>query len=219
MVVAVIADIVASREAPDRDVLQREIESAALAIEEARARAVQRWWPTVADEFQAVYGTVEDALVATLYLQLALPEGVACRFGLGLGDIKPVESMLADAIQDGPGWWAAREAVERAEALERGRLPGTRSRFVVHETQPAEARAQEAVVNAYLVLRDQVVADMSPRARRVAFESWRGQQQKDIAAREGITQAAVSQSINKPLVRALRLGATELGEAGGRPKG
>lgn len=219
MVVTVIADIVASREAPDRDVLQREIESAALAIEEARPRARQRWWPTAGDEFQAVYDSIEDALVATLYLQLALPEGVTCRFGLGVGDIKPVESMLADAIQDGPGWWAARDAVERAEALERGRLPGTRSRLVVHESQPAEIRAQEGLVNAYLVLRDQVVADMSPRARRVAFESWRGNQQKDIAAREGITQAAVSQSINKPLVRALRLGAAELGATGEKPVG
>ncbi|WP_345750515.1 SatD family protein [Microbacterium rhizophilus] len=211
MAVTIISDVVSSREAPDRDVLQREIESAALAVEKAHPRAVQPWWPTAGDEFQAVYDTIEDALVATLYLQLALPEGVVCRFGIGVGDITPVASMLAEAIQDGPGWWAARDAVQRAEERDRGRLPGGRSWLTVHESAPAELRAQEGIVNAYLLLRDQVVADMSPRARRAVFESWRGLQQKEVAEKEAITQSAVSQAINKPLVRALRLGARDLG--------
>lgn len=215
MAVAIISDIVSSREAADRNALQRDIESAALAVEEAHTRARQPWWPTAGDEFQAVYDTIEDALVATLYLQLALPEGVTCRFGIGVGDITPVESMLADAIQDGPGWWAARDAVKRAEERDRDRLPGGRSWLSVHETAPAELRAQEGVVNAYLLLRDQVVADMSPRTRRAVFESWRGLQQKEIAQNEGITQAAISQAINKPLVRALRLGARDLGRPAG----
>jgi hypothetical protein len=213
MTIAVIADIVASRSAPDRDAVQRAIEAATATVEEVRPRATQRWWPTVADEFQAVYETLEDALVATLYLQLALPEGVACRFGLGVGEIGPVESSLTDAIQDGPGWWAARNAIEHAEELEQGKLPGTRSWLVVHDTEPPERRAQAAVVNAYLLLRDQVVADMSPRARRAVYDTWRGRQQKEIAADEGITQAAVSQAINKPLVRALRVGAKDLERA------
>jgi hypothetical protein len=211
MVVAVIADIVASRAAPDRDAVQRDIEAAAREVERVLPRARQEWWPTVGDEFQAVYDTIEDALIATLYLQLALPEGVACRFGLGVGDIAPVESLLADQIQDGPGWWAAREAVSRAHDLDKGRLPGGRSWLTVHEQEPPAMREREAVVNAYLLLRDQVVADMNPRARRATFDSWRGLQQKEIAAKEGITQAAVSQAINKPLVRALRTGAKDLG--------
>ncbi|MEL5990374.1 SatD family protein [Microbacterium phosphatis] len=211
MVIAVIADIVASRAAHDRDAVQREIEAAAREVERTRPRARQDWWPTVGDEFQAVYDTMEDALVATLFLQLALPEGVACRFGLGVGDITPVESRLADRIQDGPGWWAAREAVGRANLLDKGKLPGVRSWLVVHEGESDALRAREPVVNAYLLLRDQVVADMNPRARRATFDTWRGMQQKDIAAKEGITQAAVSQAINKPLVRALRIGAREFG--------
>lgn len=215
MAIAVIADIIASRAAHDRDAVQRDIEAAAREVERVMRRARQEWWPTVGDEFQAVYDTVEDALVATLYLQLALPEGVACRFGIGVGDIVPVESQLADQIQDGPGWWAAREAVGRAHDLDKGRLPGVRSWLVVHEREGAALREREALVNAYLLLRDQVVADMNPRARRATFDAWRGLQQKEIAAKEGITQAAVSQAINKPLVRALRLGARDLGV--GRP--
>ncbi|GAA3647830.1 SatD family protein [Microbacterium marinilacus] len=211
MAVTIISDVVSSRNAPDRNALQREIESAALAVEKAHPRAAQPWWPTAGDEFQAVYDTIEDALVATLYLQLALPEGIACRFGIGVGDITPVESSLADAIQDGPGWWAAREAVQRAEERDRGRFPGGRSWLTVHETASAELRAQEGIVNAYLLLRDQVVADMNARARRAVFDSWLGLQQKEIAEKEGVTQAAVSQAINKPLVRALRLGAKDLG--------
>ena len=210
MVVAVIADIVASRAVKDRDAVQREIEAAAREVERVRPRAEQEWWPTFSDEFQAVYRTVEDALVATLHLQLALPEGVGCRFGIGVGDIVPVESQMADRIQDGPGWWAARAAIDRASELDKGRLPGVRSWFVVHESEADALRAREPIVNAYLLLRDQVVADMNPRARRATYDTWRGLQQKEIAAKEGITQAAVSQAINKPLVRALRLGARDL---------
>ncbi|MER7796158.1 SatD family protein [Microbacterium sp. NPDC096154] len=214
MAVAVIADIIASRAADDRDAVQRGIEQAAREVERVMRRARQDWWPTVGDEFQAVYDTIEDALVATLFLQLALPDGVACRFGIGVGDIVPVESALAEQIQDGPGWWAAREAVGRAHDLDKGRLPGVRSWLTVHESEAAAMREREGLVNAYLLLRDQVVADMNPRARRATFDSWRGLQQKEIAAREGITQAAVSQAINKPLVRALRIGAKDLGAVG-----
>ncbi|WOF21614.1 SatD family protein [Microbacterium betulae] len=213
MPVAVIADIVSSRASTSRDDVQREIETSAVEVDRTYPRAVLPWYPTVGDEFQATFRTIEDALVSTLYLQLALPENVGCRFGLGVGGVVTVASQLADRIQDGPGWWAARAAVEHAHALEDGKLHGARSWLVVDEDASAHERGMAGVVNAYLLARDQSIADMGPRARRAAFDLWRGLPQKEIAASEGISPSAVSQALGKPIVRVLRLGAEEIGRS------
>lgn len=210
MTVAIIADVVASREAPDRDRLQRDLESAIASAARVRPQPVRPWRPTAGDELQAVCASVGDALVATLALQLSLPDDVTCRFGIGVGEVHPVASALSDAIEDGPGWWAAREAIERAEALGRG---AARSWLAVHGTAPVELRGSAAPVNAYLALRDQALADLGGRARRVLLETWLGARQKDVAASEGITQAAVSQMVNRPVMRALRQGLAELVQA------
>ncbi|WP_221585168.1 SatD family protein [Microbacterium sp. G2-8] len=213
MDVPIIADIVASRDAADRDAVQGDIERAAGLVEKVRPRAKRGWRATAGDEFQAVYGSLADALVATLAIQLALPEGSACRFGIGMGEVHPVESSLADEIEDGPGWWSARAAVERAEEV--GRPGDARTWFAPHETAGRDAEQTAGVVNAYLRLRDEVVSGMSDRARNVTFAIWHGEYQKDVAEREGISQAAVSQLINKPIIRALREGMAGL--AGDQP--
>ena len=48
-----------------------------------------RWLcdPTVGDELQGVYARLNDALVSLLLLRLALPDGMECRFGLGVGPV------------------------------------------------------------------------------------------------------------------------------------
>src|SRR6218665_1852972 len=112
-VVAIIADIVGSRELEDRD-------GAQLAPERSLARAgagselVEPFHPTVGDEFQAVASDLAAALTATLAARLAFPEGVDCRFGLGLGDTRDIASMRPDDIRDGSAWWRAREAIDTA---------------------------------------------------------------------------------------------------------
>lgn len=217
MAVAVIADIISSRESASRDDVQRGVEQAAMEVDRTYPWALQKWYPTVGDEFQAAFRTVDDALLSTLYLQLALPDGVGCRFGIGLGGMVPVESRLGDRIQDGPGWWAARDAVDRAHELADTRLPSTRSWFLVDPDSSAHDRAIEGPVNAYLAARDHLIDDIAPRARRAVFLLWCGYPQKKIAEIEQVSPSAVSQTLNKPSVLALRLGAETL-EMGVRPR-
>lgn len=50
-------------------------------------------------------------------------------------------------------------------------------------------------VNAYLLVRDEIVGAMSPRTRRLAYGRCLGRTQHDLAAQEGITQSAVSQAL------------------------
>lgn len=216
MFATVIADIVGSRAQPDRNLLQRGIEAAIDRVEAVHPAAERPLRATVADEFQGVYPSVHDALTATLLVRFALPDGVGCRFGIGWGEVRPVTSVAGD-IEDGSGWWAAREAVERAHALEDGRVAPARTWFVAHESTEADVQRTVPLVNAYLLARDQVVAAMSDRTRRLAFGAWQRVPQVRLAGLEGISQSAVSQALSKAGVPALLTGLEELGAGAVRP--
>ncbi|GAA1869172.1 hypothetical protein GCM10009715_15370 [Paeniglutamicibacter psychrophenolicus] len=145
-VVPVIMDIVGSRSHDDREASQRTIESAFTDIA-SHVTALEDWEATVGDEFQAV----PDALRATLMLRLALPEDSDCRFGIGFGTNRSVASQSTARIQDGPGWWAARAAIDEARRREKARNPALRSWF----RDPAEdagARSRAATINSCLLV-------------------------------------------------------------------
>src|SRR5947209_15624054 len=117
MPIAMTVDIVGSRRIPDRDAAQRALDDAIARVAEDLAVAEVALHPTVGDELQGVYATLDAALATTLLLQLALPDIVECRFGLGVGAIGLVPSASGD-IPDGPGWWAAPAAVDRVHGLQ-----------------------------------------------------------------------------------------------------
>lgn len=198
---AVIADIISSRELPDRVAAQQELE-AVLSRAANGLELAQEPYATVGDEFQAVARTLEDALSLTLRVGLLLPAGLALRFGVGAGQVRAVGRRPAGMIQDGSAWWAAREAVDAAHAAQDAGLSFLRTRYrrAPEEEQvadPASAvaaahQAEERYVNALLTLRDQAVDRMAPRPRRLVGHLLMGATQAQAAAREGVTQSAVS---------------------------
>ncbi|QHC58563.1 SatD family protein [Rathayibacter sp. VKM Ac-2760] len=207
-VVAVLIDLVDSREIGGREAVQREIERGFAAVD-AAVVALEPLRPTVGDEFQAVYSTVPAALTATLQARLSLPPGVDCRVGLGRGPVRVVGAGVAGDLQDGPGWWRARAAIERAHALEDGPVPTARGWFVGSDAPDAE----EAAVNAYLLARDALVGPLSDRDRRLVLGTARGLAQKVLAEQESITQSAVSQALRRAGAGALLTGARLLADA------
>ncbi|GAA2222389.1 SatD family protein [Herbiconiux moechotypicola] len=190
--VAVIVDIVESRRLADRRAAQLELADVFAAVD-ARTRPSLPLRATVGDEFQAVYPAVGPALEAILLARLALPEGLDCRFGLGLGEVEHVDDGPIGAIQDGSGWWRAREAIVMAHDREDRRVPSSRSWF----RGGPEHAGLEALVNAYLLARDQVVGAMNLRARRLTYGVMCGRLQSELAVEEGITQSAVSQALRR----------------------
>ena len=189
---ALIADIVDSRELSDR-------RSAQAAILDTFDRAHQiegftrRAWPTVGDEFQAVLPSVGAAVRATTVIRLALPDGVDLRFGIGRGAVWAVDSEGPTSIQDGPGWWSARRAIDETH-----RRQGSGSRYLrswfADGSEPPDVTL-EHLVNSHLLLRDMSISSMSPREKRLALGTLDGRTQAGLAAEEGISQSAVSQSL------------------------
>lgn len=187
VLVTLIGDMVGSRSLPDRAGVQRRL---AEALDEATALLgpAQRLETTVGDEFQGAFDDVGTASLAALVVRLALLPEVDVRCGLGQGEVTVHDPSSRPLLQDGPGWWAARAALEE---LARPRRSAARTWF------EGPDRAAAAGLNAFLLTRDALVDRLGDRGLRLLAASLRGATQADIAASEGISRSAVSQQFSR----------------------
>ncbi|MFS0886897.1 SatD family protein [Aeromicrobium sp. 179-A 4D2 NHS] len=182
--VAVIGDLVASRQAPSRAAAQDALVEALRTAAEL-APALQSPAPTIGDEFQSTHESLADALLSALVVRLSLPEGMDARVGIGRGVVEVVGRSEYGLTQDGPAWWNARDAIGEAE---RRAARQTGLRTWVHEG---------GTVNAYVMARDHLVSGFDGRQRRLVLGLLRGRTQRELAAAEGISASAVSQSLRR----------------------
>lgn len=231
---ALLGDVVRSRSHPSRSDLQSELRGA-LAVANAKSPALQPLTSTIGDEFQGLYSNLASALEATLLVRISLLGRVDVRFGIGWGALSTYDRSRAPFEQDGPAWWSAREAIDRARAMTRQQeMPrGVRSVFVdsssLGATRPGPdagsvERADEeggppptpsgvdlqGMINAFLLCRDEVVASMSPRDAETMLHLLEGESPSAIANLQGVTLSAVSQRAIKGGLYALRLAHEEL---------
>ncbi|MGN7947735.1 SatD family protein [Microbacterium sp. 22215] len=209
MVIAVLADIVGSRKLDDRSAAQRILDGTIVRVENDLPLAQQPLTPTVGDEQQGVYLALEDAMVSLLMIQLALPDGIAFRFGVGVGDVRAVDSVHGE-LADGPGWYAARAAIETVHAREGRTVPRTRTWIVGAPGQDEVMDSVIAASNAYLLVRDELVGAMNERERRLTYGRLIGRSQHELAAEEGISQPSVSKSLRSAGSAALLEGVAAL---------
>jgi len=209
-----LGDLVGSRHVPDRAAVQAGLLQALARVDE-QVPARQPLEPTIGDEFQGTYDDVADAVRASLLLRLMLLPLVDTRYGLGLGGVTVFEARRSPVSQDGPGWWAAREAITQVSAREgrRASARGTRTLLVDKSAEPwpqdapAEPPAPTglaAALNAHLLVRDEAVSLMGERAQRLLLGWLLGRTQSELAEQEGISQSAVSQALGRSGAYALR---------------
>ncbi|WP_091225690.1 SatD family protein [Microbacterium sp. 3J1] len=209
MTIAVLADIVGSRKLDDRSAAQRVLDETIAQVERDLPLAMQPLTPTVGDEQQGLYRDLADALVSLLMIQLRLPDGIAFRFGIGIGEVRAVDSVHGE-LADGPGWYAARAAIETVHARESRAVPRTRTWIVGAPGQDEVMETTISASNAYLLARDELVGAMNERERRLTYGRLVGRSQHELAAEEGITQPAVSKSLRNAGSAALLEGLTAL---------
>jgi hypothetical protein len=196
-----IGDLVGSREAPNRRALHRAVDTALLSVN-AAVPALTELRITVGDEFQGAYATLGGALEAALRVRLELLPSADVRVGIGRG---PVQLLDAErGIEDGPGWWAARAAIEEVEQA--AARAATRHLRTAYRPAPELSgapvpdgpgrHAGADAVNAALLCRDHLVGSLSQRSVRLL----RGLMdphttQSELATLEGISASAVSQRV------------------------
>ena len=110
-VATLIGDLVGSRSSQDRTVLHQHLE-AALAEVNDLLHPLQPMRITVGDEHQGSFATVAEAVQATLLVRVRLLPAYDIRHGIGWGATTVLDGEAG--IEDGPGWWAARAAIEAA---------------------------------------------------------------------------------------------------------
>ena len=143
---------------------------------------------TVGDEFQGAFTSVGLAIDAALSLRLAVAPEIDVRFGIGWGAVTMLDETAG--IQDGPGWWAAREAIEwTASAQRQPGLALVRTSFRVTD----KTRSDVDAINAALICRDHLLGSLDERSTRIVKALLNNRTKKDIAAAEDISPSAVSQ--------------------------
>jgi hypothetical protein len=180
-----IGDVVGSRRAADRAAAHRALNRA---LREVAVGAIDPPAFTVGDEFQGSYPTVGEAIDAALSLRLAVAPDIDIRFGIGWGAVEVLDPVAG--IQDGPGWWAAREAIEWTATTQRQPgLSSVRTSFRVG----GESREDAGAINAALMCRDHLLGSLDDRSIRILKGLLNNRAKRDIAADEGISASAVSQ--------------------------
>jgi hypothetical protein len=190
-VATVIGDLVGSRTTRDRTVLHQLLGAALREVNDL-LHPVRPLWITAGDEYQGTFATVGEAVQASLLVRVRLAPAYVVRHGIGWGATTVLDE--ESGIEDGPGWWAARAAIEEAERA--ARPPAARSlRTAYVVAEGAEDAPDPGLVNAALVLRDERVSGLSERSVSVLRGLLSHETQRDLADVLGISASAVSQRV------------------------
>lgn len=180
MLYTVIGDLVGSRRLADRAGAQRAV-GVALARVNDLLDPAQQFEATVGDEFQGATERLADAVLASLLVRLHLLPAIDVRCGIGHGEVVVHDETRRPLLQDGPGWWAARDALD---VLGGPRAAGRRTWYV----GPGAGR-----VTAFLLTRDALVDRLNERGLRVLRGALEGRTQRELAEAEGVSASAISQ--------------------------
>lgn len=185
----IIGDLVQSREIRDRDTVQKRFAATLGRVQqEFEEDIASPFTLTIGDEFQAVLDRCGNLYAMIHSIESGL-NGLNLRYGLGLGgietDINPAQSIG----MDGPAFHRARRALE--EAKKSGR------RFCIE----TGLKLPDQRLNTLLDWIDVTSSRWNREKRDILFYWQQKHTQKEIAARTGISQPAVSQHINNQLFR------------------
>jgi len=194
---AVIGDVVGSRQATSRSRLQQRLDKA-LAVVNETMEAAQPLTPTLGDEFQGMFGRVEDAIEASFRLRVELVGKVDVRIGIGWGTLRTQDQSRTPFGQDGPCWWRARDALEELARTERSNQEPNSLRTVCRT-----GTVQEPAYNAILVLRDQILAGIDEADATILKLLIGGASQQEAAVQLKVNKSSVSRRMQNHGLAAL----------------
>jgi hypothetical protein len=117
--IAIIGDLVKSRELPDRSAVQDKLRTALEQVNKHFGVGIRsRFVVTVGDEFQGLVAPGFPVDEFWWFYNGLMRPNVATRFGFGVGEL--ATELLPEAVgMDGPCFYAARQAIERARSEKR----------------------------------------------------------------------------------------------------
>lgn len=202
-----LGDLVGSRGARDRAAVHGRVRAALARVNE-QLSPVTPLRVTAGDEFQGTFDHLGAAVHAGLVIRLDLAPVTDVRLGLGWGEVTLLDA--AQDTQDGPGWWAARAAIEWVGRTQE--QPPTRALRTAYRRAEDTPGPDPHAVNAALLCRDQVMGSLDERSLRILRGLITDVTQNDIARAEGISASAVSQRVRRDGLGVLVAASAELQE-------
>lgn len=185
----IIGDVINSRVIKERQKIQIAFQKALQeAQREYESDIISPLTLTIGDEFQAVLTEATRLFGLLQRIELQLPD-VRFRYGIGIGAITTDINRQAAIGMDGPAFHFAREAVEQARRENR--------RFVFACGTPVVRRRVDLLFHWI----DAVTGTWSREKQQILHLIRQKVTQKEIAARIGISQPAVSQHVRHQLFR------------------
>ena len=188
---AVIGDVVGSRQVASRSRLQDHLDQA-LASLNTSLNPIQPMTPTIGDEFQGMFATIDEAIEASFRLRVELMTKVDVRIGIGWGTLRTQDPRRTPFGQDGPCWWRAREALQELARTERSNQEPHSLRTVCRT-----GSSKEAEYNAILVLRDQLLSAIDDHDATILRMLIGGASQQDAADRLGLNKSSISRRMQR----------------------
>ncbi len=185
----IIGDMVQSREIRERQKVQEAFQRALAQVQqEYKQGIVSPLTLTIGDEFQTVLDQSDRFFAMIHCLEEYLPD-IRFRYGLGVGEISTALNRKAAIGMDGPAFHFARQALEQARQMKR--------RFVFVCASPKI----QARIDLFFNWIDTITAGWSKEKLQILHLSQLRLKQKEVAAKIGISQPAVSQHMRQPVFR------------------
>ena len=190
---AVIGDLKKSRELQDRNAVQKRIREILDDINKKYSEDIaSKFLLTLGDEFQGLLRSGDHILAMITEIKMRL-HPVRIRFGIGAGeittDINPEMALGAD----GPGYYYAREAIDRLKEKEHKKKAVRADIYVKMKVQKEK---EEILVNTVFELMSSVEDGWTDRQRQMMWDMLRHRDGlQKTADRLGITQSTVQKAL------------------------
>ena len=193
MYIAIIGDLVKSRELKSREDAQNKLKAILNEINETyKDQLASRFSVTLGDEFQGLLNSSENILKLLFELKYRLYP-IKVRFGIGFGDILTQINPLESIGADGPAYHAARKMINEVKRTESGK------KSLVCDIMFGVKDQDECLeaLNSGLCLIHFMETHWSDKQRDNIYDSlYHNLNQSEIARKRGLNQSTVHRSLS-----------------------
>ncbi len=191
--IAIIGDIVQSKELKDRKECQKKFMTVLNAINKKYAEGIaSKFMITLGDEFQGLLKNGTDTMRIVSEIEMKMYP-VQIRFGIGIGKITTDINSEIPLGADGPAYYHARKMIEAIKGTEKRNKTSDSNILIASE----DNAVVDTLLNTILSLCTTVRKKWTDRQREIAFDCIEyGDNQVKAAERLGISQSSVQKSLS-----------------------
>lgn len=191
--IAIIGDIVRSKNIKERNQVQKVLEKTLNDINKKfKDNISAKFMITLGDEFQGLLNSGTDVITIIEYIERKMYP-VRLRFGIGIGEISTVINPDIPYGADGPAYYNARNMIESLKQRERRKKSFAANIMIMIDSADNTAALLNSIFSLYTLIKQR----WTTRQREVIYNCMEyGDNQIITAKRLGITQSSVQKNLS-----------------------